>query len=95
MADLPENMPPASFQTLVDLLAGQAAVSLGLIPGPDGQTEKRLNLARHMIDLIAVVEEKTKRNLTGHEDQYLQAALHSLRAHYLNAMKDDVTGAHA
>ena len=94
-ADLPKDFPPASFETLIDLLAGQAAHTLGLIPGPDGKTQKQPQVARHLIDLLSVVEEKTRRNLTGHEHQYLAAALHSLQTAYLNVMKQEITGAHA
>lgn len=80
--DLSE-LPAASFGSLIQILAGQAAHALGLIPDPDGKTDSRLPLAKHFIDLLAILQEKTKGNLTGHEHNVLEQALHELRMVYV------------
>jgi len=81
----PENpeIPPARFEILVQLLSSQALLALGLIPDPQGNTEVRLPIARHFIDLLAILETKTKSNLTGHESQMLERSLHELRVLFL------------
>lgn len=72
--------PPASLEFLVTSLATQAMASMGQIPGEDGQPmPKNLDYARHFIDLIAVLEEKTKGNLTDDEDKFIQGTLHQMR----------------
>jgi hypothetical protein len=89
MADeqLPDELPPPSFQSLIQMLAGQAAHAMGVLPGPDGKSEVRLTLAKHFIDMLAILEEKTKSNLTGHEHRGLEQALHELRMIYVEASK--------
>ena len=77
------EIPAARFEILVQLLSSQAILALGLIPDPQGNTEVRLPLARHFIDLLAILETKTKSNLTGHESQKLERALHELRVLFL------------
>ncbi len=79
-----QQIPPADFTTLVTMFSTQAMVSLSLIPGPmTDQPETNLPLAKHFIDLLGVLEEKTKRNLTGHEAQLLETSLHELRMAYV------------
>ena len=78
------EIPPARFDILVQLLSSQAILALGLIPDPQGKTEVRLPLARHFIDLLAILESKTKSNLTGHEAQMLERSLHELRVLFLD-----------
>ena len=80
-ADEPQEMPPASFSQLVTSLATQAMVAMGALPTAEGEEELpvHLPLAKHLIDLLGVLEEKTKRNLTGEEHDMLQGALHQLR----------------
>jgi len=82
-SDIPE-IPPARFDILVQLLSSQAILALGLIPDPQGQTEVRLPLARHFIDLLAILDTKTKGNLTGHESIMLERTLHELRVLFLD-----------
>lgn len=82
-----QDLPAASFASLVQMLAGQAAHALGLIPGPDGKVEPRLPLAKHFIDQLTILQEKTKGNLTGHEHNGLDQALHELRMLYVDRTK--------
>lgn len=78
-SDIPPP-PPASFSFLVASLATQAMAALGAIPGDDGQPmEINLDYAKHFIDLLGVLEEKTKGNLTDEEKKSLGDALHQMR----------------
>ncbi|MFG0333268.1 MAG: DUF1844 domain-containing protein [Maioricimonas sp. JB049] len=80
----PSRLPPASFPLIVEMLSTQALVALGMIPEPGTSEPKpRLNLARHLIDLLGVIEEKTKGNLDEGEEQLLENTLHQLRMVYI------------
>lgn len=78
------SLPPATFASLIQMLAGQAAHALGLIPDPTGKSDVKLPLAKHFIDLLSLLQEKTKGNLTGHEHNGLEQALHELRLLYVD-----------
>jgi hypothetical protein len=74
-------MPPANFTGLVSLLVTQTLFALGAI-GEKDETEKRepdLDLARYNIDLLGMLEEKTKGNLSKEEEELLKNALHQMR----------------
>ena len=81
------EIPPARFDILIQLLSSQAILALGLIPDPQGKTEVRLPLARHFIDLLAVLESKTKGNLDAREAKNLEQSLHELRVLFLDRSK--------
>ena len=84
--DSTPQVPPASFSNLVLMLASQAAIALGQAPNPlTGKTEKQPEIARHLIDTLAVLQEKTKGNLTSEEAQLLEAAVHQLRLAFVEA----------
>lgn len=86
-ADSPP-LPPPDFSTLVGMLGTQAYVSLGVIPNPaTGQPETQLDFAKQMIDLLAVVEDKTKGNLDKSEQGLLDSTLHQLRMTYVQKSK--------
>lgn len=79
------EIPPASFVMLVTTLATQAAAALGQIPEPTtGKPIVNKRLAKHLIDTLAILEEKTQGNLTTDESQLLGAALHELRFAFVN-----------
>lgn len=85
-SSLPEHLPPASFTMLVATLATQATAALGQLPDPlSGKTEVRLELARHVIDTLGILEQKTRGNLTPDEHLTLEGALHQLRLAYVEA----------
>ncbi len=85
--DLPPP-PPATIQMLVTSLATQAVAALGQLPGPEGQSlPPNPEYARHFIDLIGMLGDKTKGNLTGEEHQYLQDTLHQLRMFFVEFSK--------
>ena len=84
----PDQLPPPSFSLLVTTFASQGAVAFGLVPNPiDGKTEVRLELGRHAIDMLDILEQKTKGNLTPDEAQFLEHVLHQLRMGFLEATK--------
>ena len=73
------QLPPASFATLVSSLAAQAIASLGQMPDPEGKLVVRPELAKHAIDTLGVLEEKTNGNLSNDEAAMLENILHELR----------------
>jgi len=78
-------MPPASLSFLVTTLATQAMVAMGLVPNPLTQkAELRLDQARHFIDMLQVLQEKTEGNRTPEESQILDGVLHELRMGFLS-----------
>jgi hypothetical protein len=60
-------------------LATQALASMGQIPGADGNPVIELDHAKHFIDTLGILDEKTKGNLTLEESTMLTNALHELR----------------
>jgi hypothetical protein len=82
------QLPPASFTAFVNSLMMQTLMAMGGVEDPE--TKKRvvdLNLARFHIDMLGVLEEKTKGNLTEEETQLLGQALHELRMNFLGFAK--------
>jgi len=78
----PQHMP-ISFSTFVISLAQSAMVHLGETPDPSGQTQKNLALARQTIDLIGVLEAKTKGNLDDDEAKLISSVLTDLRTRFV------------
>ena len=74
------QLPAPSFALLVSTLVTEALAGLGQIPGPDNQPPT-INLphAKHFIDTLAILEEKTKGNLSEPEAAMLENVLHELR----------------
>jgi hypothetical protein len=75
-----DSLPLPSFALLVSTLATEALAGLGQIPGPDNQAPT-INLphAKHFIDTLAMLQEKTKGNLAREEAAMLENILHELR----------------
>jgi hypothetical protein len=83
-APRPAPMPPASFELVVTNYALQALIALGDIANPvTRKQELDLEQAKHAIDLLGVLEEKTKGNLTDDEKKHLQDTLYDLRMRYV------------
>lgn len=78
-------LPPASFAVLVSTLATQAMATMGQIPMPDGKPVLQLDHAKHYIDTLAMLEDKTKGNLDADEMVMLNNVLHELRMTYVQA----------
>lgn len=85
-----EAVLPADFSSLLLSLAASAQMALGISPHPlTGKLEKSLLQAKHAIDMLSVLDEKTKGNLSGEEDKLLQALLYDLRIQYVEISKAD------
>ena len=81
-------LPEVNFTSLIFSLSSTALFHLGEIPDPQtGKKEKDLPLAKHAIDTIAVLKEKTKGNLTEEEQKFVENVLTDVRWRYVNAAK--------
>ncbi len=83
------QMPEANFITLVNSLALQATMYMGKLSEPGSEEAKRVtnyDLAKHHIDLLSVLEEKTKGNLSEQEEKLLSTSLHELRMLYVQEL---------
>ena len=83
-------LPPASFEFLVLSLKMQAEVQLGLMHfGEESdRPEPNLPLARHSIDMLAVLLDKTRGNLSTDEHRLLENAVTELRFRYVYATEE-------
>lgn len=82
-------MPPASFEFLVISLKTQSEMQLGLIRFDENQPpEPDLRLARHTIDMLAMIQEKTRGNLGMEEQRLIDNSLTELRFRYIQAVDE-------
>ena len=82
-------IPPASFSMIVLSLRAQAEMQLGLMQfGEEEKSEPDLELARHTIDLLAMLLEKTKGNLTLEEQRLLENSLTELRFRFVHTSEN-------
>ena len=81
--DIP--VPPANFLFLVESILMQAQIQLGLLNlgEPNEQPEPNLPLARHSIDLLGMLQEKTRGNLSVEEQRLLENGLTELRFRFV------------
>ena len=83
------DLPPADFDFLVYSLRLQAELNLGLLPfgglGGDEKSEPDFELARHNIDLLVMLQEKTKGNLTDDEQQSLDHSVSEIQLRFVQA----------
>lgn len=79
---------PVDFSTHVISLASSALIALGKMPAPDGQSQPiDVESARYLIDVLAVLEVKTKGNLEEAESKLLQSLIYDLRVAFVDAQK--------
>jgi hypothetical protein len=82
------GMPPADFKTLISTMVTQALFALGEIPDPmTGQRVAHLDLAAHHIDMLGVLEEKTRGNLNDEEKTLVEQAARELRMVYMDRVR--------
>lgn len=82
------GLPAVDFHTFVLSLGSSALLHLGELEHPEaGQQEKDLPLAKHTIDILAMLQEKTKGNLTPAEDKLIESLLYDLRLRFVEASK--------
>ncbi len=81
-----EKLPPVDFTNFILSLSTSALLHLGEIKNPTtGEIEPDVKLARHTIDLIELLQDKTKGNLTEEESKLFENMLHDLRMRYVSA----------
>lgn len=77
---------PVDFSTHVLSLASTALIALGKMPAPDGQPHPLdLETAKHLIDVLAMLEAKTKGNLDEAETKLLASLVYDLRVAFVDA----------
>jgi hypothetical protein len=84
-----DALPAIDFSTFILSLSHSALVHLGDAPSPDEDEggERNLHLARQTIDLLAILQEKTRNNLSGEEERLLDQALYDLRVRFVEIAK--------
>lgn len=86
--DFSGSIPPADFTTLITMFSTQAMVALGFLAHPaSGKPEPNRDLAKHFIDLLGVVEEKSRGNLSSGEQKLLDGTLYELRMAFVQSLK--------
>jgi hypothetical protein len=83
--ELPDAENPAGFANFIMSIASNAASSLGMIEHP--VTHKRevdLELAKHWIDILGMLQRKTRGNLAPQEEKILESLLADLRMQYVS-----------
>jgi len=79
-----EGLPEARFDLFVSGLAIDALIAMGDVPHPvTKKSAANLPHARYLIDLLGILEEKTRGNLSVDEDRLLKDTLYQLRMRYL------------
>lgn len=82
-----------TFERFLMLMATQALIALGAAENPHtGRVEPNLDGARYTIDVLGMLEEKTRGNLTEREQTQLANVLHELRMRYVDAVERGGTG---
>ena len=86
MGDIP--LPKVTFSTFVMSLASSALVQLGEVPEPEtGQMMENLPVAKHTIDILTMLQQKTGNCLDPDERQLLEGLLYELRMKYVGKTK--------
>lgn len=80
---------PINFMTFLFSLAGAVQMSLGVVPNPQtGKTEKNLKVAKETIDILEMLQQKTKGNLTKDEEDLFEHILYEVRMKFLESTND-------
>ena len=80
----PSGMPEVTFSTFIISLASSALVQLGEVPNPEtGTTGADPCMARHSIDILEMLRQKTANNLDRQESRLLDSILYELRMKYV------------
>lgn len=86
--EAPRALPPLDFSTLILSMASTAMVQLGVVAAPGGDAPAPdLDAAKQAIDILAILEEKTRGNLDDAEQKLLRSLLYDLRVAYVDAQK--------
>lgn len=84
----PIALGPVDFSTHILSLSASAMIALRRMPAPDGEEQPLdLETARHLIDVLGMLEQKTKGNLDQTEQKLLQSLTYDLRVAYVDAQQ--------
>ncbi|MEM9487829.1 MAG: DUF1844 domain-containing protein [Myxococcota bacterium] len=84
--EAPHALPPMDFSMFVMSLGSSAMVNLGQVPPPDSDSVHiDLPAAKQIIDILGILEDKTRGNLDESEQKLLSGLLYELRVHYVDA----------
>jgi hypothetical protein len=88
-----DDVPPADFSTYVIMLANTVMMLLGQVPDPVTQ-QRRLDLtqAKHTIDILMMLKEKTQGNLDTEETKLLEDVLPQLQMAYVSISRQARAG---
>jgi len=82
------QLPPVDFKTFIASLATTVLINLGHIPEPStGEPLKNLEIARYHIDIIDMLAEKTRGNLSHDEEEFIKEILRDLKLRYVEEIK--------
>lgn len=83
-------LPPASFEFLIESILMQTQMNLGLLHfrDTDEEAEPNLPLAKHSIDMLAMLQEKTRGNLSTEEQRLIENGLTELRFRYVQVVDE-------
>jgi len=86
--DQPESLPKIDFTTLVMSFASAAIINMGKVPDPmTGQAQKNFGFAQQNIDIISLLQEKTRGNVSEEEGKMMDQVLYELRLEFVEAKK--------
>ena len=84
--DASQDLPSVDFASFVMMLTNNVMVFLGQVPSPiTQQPQVDLGQAKHTIDIIMMLREKTRGNVTDEEERFLQELLPQLQMAYVQA----------
>jgi hypothetical protein len=86
-ADRREGLPEIDFATFVMSMASSALVHLGELAHPEHGARRDLPIAKQTIDILGMLAEKTRGNLTSDESKLIEHLLYDLRLKYVEAKK--------
>ena len=82
----PVALGPIDFSTHILSLASSALIALGKMPAPEGASQPiDLETGCYLIDVLAMLESKTKGNLDEAESKLLASLIYDLRVAYVDA----------
>jgi Domain of unknown function (DUF1844) len=83
--EMPDSRDPASFVNFIMSIASNAASALGMMEHPvTRQREVDLELAKHWIDVLGMLKQKTRGNLTKQEQEIVDNLLSDLRMQFVS-----------
>ncbi|MEO5356394.1 MAG: DUF1844 domain-containing protein [Nitrospirae bacterium YQR-1] len=78
------ELPEPTFINLIMNLSGNALIHLGIVKAPDYEQEVNPEMAKHLIDTIVMLQEKTRGNLNETELKHINEIIYQLKISYVN-----------